>query len=107
LKFEPLVVQAQTTQDREAEALWEEFTTTRLNQKGFQLLNRGQFREALEKFQEALVIFREIGERQGEGVILNNKDYRISHQNNKRGRVTRQSSTKRWKLAKNSPNYDK
>src|SRR4028119_514028 len=72
LKFEPLVVQAQTTQDREAEALWEEFTTTRLNQKGFQLFNRGQFREALEKFQEALVIFREIGERQGEGVILNN-----------------------------------
>jgi CHAT domain-containing protein/tetratricopeptide (TPR) repeat protein len=65
LKFEPLVAQAQTTQDRKAEA-------TRLHQEGLQLLNRDQFREALEKFQQALVIFRESGDRKGEGDTLNN-----------------------------------
>jgi outer membrane protein assembly factor BamD (BamD/ComL family) len=43
LKFEPLVVQAQTTQDRKSEA-------QQLNQEGLQLVNKGQFREALEKF---------------------------------------------------------
>jgi tetratricopeptide (TPR) repeat protein len=65
LKFEPLIVQARTTQDRKAEA-------TRLHQEGLQLLNRGQFQEALEKFQEALVIVREIGDKAGEGRTLNN-----------------------------------
>ncbi len=64
-KFEHLVVQAQTTQDRKAEA-------ERLNNEGLQLLNKSQFREGLEKFQQALVIVREIGERKGEGTILNN-----------------------------------
>ncbi|MBD1892553.1 tetratricopeptide repeat protein [Coleofasciculus sp. FACHB-SPT9] len=63
--FEPLVVQAQTTQDRTAEA-------KRLNQEGLQQLDRGQFREGLEKFQQALAINQEIGDRKGEGVILNN-----------------------------------
>ncbi|MBD1839986.1 tetratricopeptide repeat protein [Coleofasciculus sp. FACHB-501] len=63
--FEPLVVQAQTTQDRTAEA-------KRLNAEGLQQLDRGQFREGLEKFQQALAINREIGDRKGEGVILNN-----------------------------------
>ncbi len=65
LNLEPLVVQAQTTQDRNTEAM-------RLYEEGRQLLNRGQFREALEKFQEALVIVREIGVRQGEWLILSN-----------------------------------
>lgn len=65
LKFEPLVVQAQTTQDRQADAL-------QLNQEGVQLFNSSQFQEALGNFQKTLVIFREIGERQREGIILNN-----------------------------------
>ncbi len=65
LKFEPLVVQAQTTQDRKAELV-------RLNKEGLQQLNTGQVREALEKFQKALVLVRDIGDRQGEGLILNN-----------------------------------
>jgi hypothetical protein len=60
-----LVVQAQTTQGRRAEAL-------RLNKEGLQLFNRSQFREALAKFQQALVIVKELGERKGEGSILNN-----------------------------------
>ncbi|MEP0751460.1 tetratricopeptide repeat protein [Trichocoleus sp. Lan] len=63
--FEPLVVQAQTTQDRNAKA-------KRLNEEGLQQLDRGQFREGLEKFQQALAIDREIGDRKGEGVSLNN-----------------------------------
>ncbi|GAB4194382.1 MAG: hypothetical protein Fur006_40060 [Coleofasciculaceae cyanobacterium] len=61
----PLPAQAQTAQDRKAQAL-------RLNKEGLQQLNRGQFREALEKFQEALVIVREIGDRENEGTLLNN-----------------------------------
>ncbi|MBD2128996.1 tetratricopeptide repeat protein [Microcoleus sp. ZQ-A2] len=65
LKFEPLAAQAQTTQDRKAEA-------QRLNQEGLQLVNKGQFREALEQFQKALVIVKEIGERLSEGQILDN-----------------------------------
>ncbi len=68
LKFEPLVVQAQTTQDRKAEA-------TRLHRQGLQLVNRGQFREALEKFQQALAIFREVGDREEEGTILDDIAY--------------------------------
>jgi CHAT domain-containing protein/Tfp pilus assembly protein PilF len=59
----PLRAQAQTAPDRKAEAV-------RLNEEGVQQLNRGQFREALQKFQQALVIVREIGERKGEGVLL-------------------------------------
>ena len=35
-------------------------------------MNRGEYREALNNFEQALVIFREIGERKSEGVILNN-----------------------------------
>ncbi|HAJ64682.1 MAG TPA: hypothetical protein DCP31_40135, partial [Cyanobacteria bacterium UBA8543] len=59
------LAQAQTAEQRRDEAL-------RLNQLGLQQLNQGQFREALETFQSALVIFREIGDRQNEGVTLNN-----------------------------------
>ena len=65
LKFEPLVAQAQTTQDRKAEAL-------RLNKEALQQLNTGQFREALEKFQAALVIYRKVGDRKSEGTLLTN-----------------------------------
>ena len=56
---------AQTTQDRKEEAF-------RLNNEGQQLAQQGQFRVALEKFQQALAITQEIGNRPGEGVILNN-----------------------------------
>ena len=59
------LAQAQTTEQRRDEAL-------RLNQIGLQQLNQGQFREALETFQTVLVIFRAIGDRAGEGIILNN-----------------------------------
>lgn len=56
---------AQTTQDRKAEAV-------RLNNEGQKLRQKSQYREALEKYQQALVIVRAIGERQGEGATLNN-----------------------------------
>ena len=61
-----LLAQAQEekSQEQRDEAL-------RLNEEGLQLLQTGQFREALEKFEQALVLVREIRERQGEGVILN------------------------------------
>jgi CHAT domain-containing protein len=65
LKLEPLVAQAQTTQDSKAEA-------ERLNREGLQLANSRQFREALEKFQQALVIFRKIGDREKQATILRN-----------------------------------
>src|SRR4028119_2202637 len=57
--------QAQTPQDRSAEA-W------RLNQAGIQQLNTGQFREALQTFEQALGLVRVSGKRQGEGAILSN-----------------------------------
>jgi CHAT domain-containing protein/tetratricopeptide (TPR) repeat protein len=56
---------AQTTQDRKAESI-------RLNNEGEQLRQRGQFRAALEKYQQALAIVKAISEREVEGVILNN-----------------------------------
>jgi len=59
------LAQGQTTEERRAESI-------RLNREGLQLSNRGQFREALEKFQQALAIVREMDERQGEGAILSN-----------------------------------
>ena len=61
-----LLAQAQEekSQEQRDEAL-------RLNEEGLQLLQTGRFREALEKFEQALVLVREIRERQGEGVILN------------------------------------
>jgi CHAT domain-containing protein/Tfp pilus assembly protein PilF len=57
--------QAQTNQDRRSEAL-------RLNKVGVRQLNTGQFREALQTFEQALVIVKAIGERQGEVAVLNN-----------------------------------
>ena len=44
----------------------------RLNKLGMQQLRRGQYREALNNLEQALVIVREIGERKSEGTILNN-----------------------------------
>ncbi|MEO8893565.1 MAG: CHAT domain-containing tetratricopeptide repeat protein [Coleofasciculaceae cyanobacterium] len=60
-----VVAQAQTTQDRSNEAL-------RLNEVGLRQLNTGQFREALQTFEQALVIYRAIKERKSEGTTLNN-----------------------------------
>ncbi len=55
--------QAQTTQERNAKA-------KRLYQVGVHQYKQSQFREALETFQQVLVIFGEIGERKGEGATL-------------------------------------
>ncbi|MEW6494058.1 MAG: tetratricopeptide repeat protein [Cyanobacteriota bacterium] len=68
MSINPLVIkaasaQAQTKEQRAEEAL-------RLYQVGLQQYQQGQFREALETSQHILVIFREIGDRQGEAVIL-------------------------------------
>lgn len=55
---------AQTTQDRAAQ-------TARLIELGNYQFDRGQFREALETFQQVLDIARAIGSRRGEGTTLN------------------------------------
>ena len=44
----------------------------RLNSQGEDLYYRAQYREALELFEQSLAIRREIGDRRGEGVSLNN-----------------------------------
>ncbi|MBW4679109.1 MAG: tetratricopeptide repeat protein [Microcoleus vaginatus WJT46-NPBG5] len=56
------LAQAQTRKERNEEAL----------RLGIQQYQQGLFREALETFQSVLAIVREIGDRQGEGVTLNN-----------------------------------
>ncbi|WP_321206562.1 CHAT domain-containing tetratricopeptide repeat protein [Tolypothrix tenuis] len=43
-----------------------------LNRRGLQQLNTGQFRQALQSFEKALVIFKNIRDEQGKGAILNN-----------------------------------
>jgi len=60
-----VLAQATPPQDRKAESI-------RLNNEGQELQQKGQYREALEKLQKALLIVRAIRERQGEGAILNN-----------------------------------
>jgi tetratricopeptide (TPR) repeat protein len=60
----PLIAQAQTPQDRKAEA-------TRLYNIGLEQFDRGQYPEALKSYEQALAIIREIKYRQGEAVILN------------------------------------
>ncbi|MGB5961067.1 MAG: tetratricopeptide repeat protein, partial [Coleofasciculaceae cyanobacterium] len=57
--------QAQTNQDRRNEAL-------RLYKIGGQQFNTGQSQEALQTFEQALVIVRAIGDRQSEAVVLSN-----------------------------------
>jgi len=64
LKFEPLVAQAQTTQDREAEA-------RQLLQKGNQQYRQALLKEALETFQQGLGIYKQIGDKAGEAETLN------------------------------------
>ncbi|BAY26949.1 TPR repeat-containing protein [Calothrix sp. NIES-2100] len=60
----PLTAQAQTPQDRKAEA-------TRLYNIGLEQFDQGQYPEALKSYEQALAIIREIKYRQGEAVILN------------------------------------
>jgi tetratricopeptide (TPR) repeat protein len=54
--FEPVVAQMQTKKERRQEAV-------RLYKLGQQQSDKSQYREALETFEKALVIFREIGDR--------------------------------------------
>jgi CHAT domain-containing protein/Tfp pilus assembly protein PilF len=61
----PPIAQTQTTQQRRDEAI-------RLNKVGVQQSGKGQFREALETFQQALAITKQINDKAGEGSILNN-----------------------------------
>ncbi len=62
-EFKPLIVQAQTAQSQnvEAEKLYEEAT---------QQYSDGHYREAIQTYQQALVIYRNIGDRSGEGATL-------------------------------------
>jgi CHAT domain-containing protein/lipopolysaccharide biosynthesis regulator YciM len=60
-----MTVQAQTTKDRKAEA-------DRLNNQGIQQFNISQFEAALQSWQQALTIYREIKDRLGEGAALGN-----------------------------------
>ena len=57
--------QAQTTQDRKAEA-------DRLFNLGIQQYNLSQFEAAMHSWQQALTIYREIKDRQSEGAALGN-----------------------------------
>jgi CHAT domain-containing protein/predicted negative regulator of RcsB-dependent stress response len=61
----PLKVRAQTERDQSVEA-------DRLMREGLQQHRQKQFTEALKTFQQALAIYRKIGDRAGEGIILNN-----------------------------------
>jgi tetratricopeptide (TPR) repeat protein len=72
---EVAIAQTQTGEERKLEAL-------RLNELGFEQFNKNQFQEALETFQKALIIVREIGDTTGEGFLLNNigEVYRILEQ---------------------------
>lgn len=61
--FFPPSAQAEMTQDRKAEA-------DRLLQQGTQRYDNGQFEAALQFWQQALKLYREIKDRQGEGAAL-------------------------------------
>jgi tetratricopeptide (TPR) repeat protein len=58
-RFEPLVVRAQTTEDRKAEG-------DRLFQTGIEQFNKGQLPEALATYQQMLAKSRERGDKLGE-----------------------------------------
>ena len=60
-----LIAQAQTKKQRQEESM-------RLNKQGLQLQGQGKYKEALELFEKALVICKEIGEKEGEAVTFNN-----------------------------------
>src|SRR5919199_1133734 len=62
--MEAVIAQAQTTQQRADEALG-------LYELGQGQSRNGKYQEALKTFQRALVIFRELGKRQSEGMTLN------------------------------------
>src|ERR671932_715142 len=62
--MEAVIAQAQTTQQRADEALG-------LYERGQGQSRNGMYQEALKTFQRALVIFRELGKRQSEGMTLN------------------------------------
>jgi CHAT domain-containing protein len=62
--FKPPVVQAQTTQDRKAEA-------DRLFQQGGEQVSNRQYEAAIPFYQQALKIYQEIRDRQGEAYTLN------------------------------------
>jgi len=60
-----MTAQAQTTQDRKAEA-------DRLLQQGIQRYQISQFEAAFQSWQQSLTLYREIKDRQGEGAALGN-----------------------------------
>jgi CHAT domain-containing protein len=64
LKFEPLVAQAQTTQDRKAEA-------DRLFQQGDEQASNRKYEAAIPFYQQALKIYQEIRDRKWEAYTLN------------------------------------
>ncbi|MGB3651658.1 MAG: tetratricopeptide repeat protein [Rivularia sp. (in: cyanobacteria)] len=59
------IAQVQEKKQRRDEAL-------RLNKLGLQQLSRGEYQEALNNFEQALVIFREIGDDENQGTTFNN-----------------------------------
>jgi tetratricopeptide (TPR) repeat protein len=59
------IAQDASSEDRQADA-------DNLLQQGIQQHQISQFREALQSWQQALEIYREIGDRAGEGTTLNN-----------------------------------
>ena len=61
--FGLMVAQAQTVQDRKVEA-------DRLDQQGVQLYQASRYREAIQVFESALGIYREIKDREGEATAL-------------------------------------
>ncbi len=61
----PLKVRAQTEREQSVDA-------DRLMREGLQQYRQGQLTEALKTFQQALAIYRKIGDHAGEGIILNN-----------------------------------
>ena len=65
VREEVKIAQGEGREQRRYEALW-------LNQLALQQLDQGYWKEALKNFEQALVITKEIGERKGEGAILNN-----------------------------------
>jgi CHAT domain-containing protein/lipopolysaccharide biosynthesis regulator YciM len=63
LKISEVPVQAQTTQNRKAEA-------DRLLQQGLQQQSASQMEAAIQSLQQALIIYKELQDRQGEGLAL-------------------------------------